>query len=81
MPTPLAANGSRSASKRGFSHPARDHVLDLLIRAETFEQVLHSRYIGTKRYSLEGLAMLIPLLDRDIAKRRGRPECSKSCWR
>ena len=39
-------------------------VLDRLIRTEIFEQVLQARYVGTKRYSLEGLAALIPLLDR-----------------
>jgi 2-oxoglutarate dehydrogenase E1 component len=38
-------------------------VLGRLIRTELFEQVLQARYVGTKRYSLEGLAALIPLLD------------------
>jgi 2-oxoglutarate dehydrogenase E1 component len=47
--------------ERQVLSPAR--VLDRLIRAELFEQVLQARYIGTKRYSLEGLTLLIPLLD------------------
>ena len=38
-------------------------ALDQLIRAELFEQVLQQRYIGTKRYSLEGMTSLIPLVD------------------
>ena len=38
-------------------------ILDRLISAQTFEQVLQRRYPGTKRYSLEGLLALIPLLD------------------
>ena len=38
-------------------------ILELLVRAEIFEQVLQTRYLGTKRYSLEGNASLIPLLD------------------
>ena len=38
-------------------------VLDQLVRADIFEQTIHSRYIGTKRYSLEGNTALIPLLD------------------
>jgi 2-oxoglutarate dehydrogenase E1 component len=38
-------------------------ILELLIRAEIFEQVLQTRYLGTKRYSLEGEAALLPLLD------------------
>jgi 2-oxoglutarate dehydrogenase E1 component len=41
----------------------RRGVLDRLIRAELFEQVLQTRYLGTKRYSLEGNCALIPLLD------------------
>jgi len=41
----------------------RARILDLLIRADIFEQVLQTRYLGTKRYSLEGESALIPLLD------------------
>src|SRR5271166_2996610 len=41
----------------------RERVLDQLVRADIFEQTIHSRYIGTKRYSLEGNTALIPLLD------------------
>jgi len=43
--------------------PDRQQVLEELIRAEVFEAVLHARYPGTKRFSLEGVAALIPLLD------------------
>ena len=43
--------------------PDRVRILDLLIRADIFEQVLQTRYLGTKRYSLEGECALIPLLD------------------
>jgi len=43
--------------------PDRMRILDLLIRAEIFEHVLQTRYLGTKRYSLEGEAALLPLLD------------------
>ncbi len=47
------------------AEPAADqgHVLDLLIRADMFEQVLQQRYLGTKRFSLEGVTALIPLVD------------------
>ena len=41
----------------------RERILDWLVRAEIFEQVLQTRYLGTKRYSLEGEASLLPLLD------------------
>ena len=43
--------------------PDRARILELLVRAEIFEQVLQRRYLGTKRYSLEGEASLLPLLD------------------
>jgi 2-oxoglutarate dehydrogenase E1 component len=38
-------------------------VLERLVRADLFEQVLQSRYLGSKRFSLEGNTSLIPLLD------------------
>ncbi len=43
--------------------PDRQRILELLVRAEIFEHVLQTRYLGTKRYSLEGEAALLPLLD------------------
>ena len=43
--------------------PDRARILELLVRAEVFEQVLQTRYLGTKRYSLEGECGLLPLLD------------------
>lgn len=38
-------------------------VLRKLIEAEDFERFLHTRYVGKKRFSLEGGEALIPLLD------------------
>src|SRR5271157_3709597 len=38
-------------------------ILDRLVRADLFEQMLQSRYLGSKRFSLEGNTSLIPLLD------------------
>src|SRR6266436_4212980 len=48
------------------SEPAaveQKRVLDLLVRADVFEQVMQQRYLGTKRFSLEGNTALLPLLD------------------
>jgi len=46
------------------SSPVDQHkILERLIRADLFEQVLQARYLGTKRFSLEGVTALIPLLD------------------
>ncbi|HEV2644853.1 MAG TPA: 2-oxoglutarate dehydrogenase E1 component [Acidobacteriaceae bacterium] len=47
--------------------PDQAHILTDLIRADLFEQVIQSRYLGTKRFSLEGLTVLIPFLDRIFA--------------
>lgn len=54
----------------------QNHVLDLLIRADLFEQVLQQRYLGTKRFSLEGVTALIPLVDEllEEAGERGAAE-------
>jgi 2-oxoglutarate dehydrogenase E1 component len=38
-------------------------ILDLLTRADTFEQFLQARYLGTKRFSVEGVEALLPCLD------------------
>jgi len=38
-------------------------VLEQLLSAERFENFIHSKYVGSKWFSLEGLTSLIPLLD------------------
>lgn len=38
-------------------------ILKQVIEAEVFEQFLHTRYIGAKRFSLEGAESLVPLLN------------------
>src|ERR1700722_20303644 len=51
--------------------PDQALILTQLIRADLFEQVIQSRYLGTKRFSLEGLTALIPFLDRILAVSAG----------
>ena len=53
--------------------PTFDQTLTLeqLIRAEFFELVLQQRYLGTKRFSLEGVTALLPLLD-EVLEGAGR---------
>src|SRR6202011_1434613 len=41
----------------------QQRILERLVRADLFEQVLQARYLGAKRFSLEGVTALIPLLD------------------
>src|SRR6202047_4817669 len=50
----------------------RERILEWLVRAEIFEQVLQTRYLGTKRYSLEGEAALLPLLDAILSAAAGQ---------
>jgi 2-oxoglutarate dehydrogenase E1 component len=47
--------------------PGQARILSDLIRADILEQVIQSRYLGTKRFSLEGLTALIPFLDSTLA--------------
>ena len=46
-----------------FSVEDQTKILKKLIAAETLERYLHTRYVGQKRFSLEGGDSLIPLLD------------------
>ena len=66
MYVPEAAQRQWIQERMESEPPAVDQqrILDMLLRAELFEQVLQSRYLGTKRFSIEGVAALIPLLDR-----------------
>jgi multifunctional 2-oxoglutarate metabolism enzyme len=51
-------------NKGSLDAAARKRILTKLVEAESFERFLHSKYIGHKRFSLEGGEALIPLLDR-----------------
>ena len=44
----------------------RKELLTKLIEAEQFEQFLHKKYLGQKRFSLEGCETVIPMLDQLI---------------
>jgi 2-oxoglutarate dehydrogenase E1 component len=48
------------------------HALRMLADAENFEHMLHTRFPGTKRFSLEGGETLIPLLDFMLAEAGSR---------
>jgi len=50
-------------STPGYSPDQKRHILERLTAAETLEKYLHTRYVGQKRFSLEGGDSLIPLLD------------------
>jgi len=52
------------------------HILDRLNAAEAFERFLHTRYVGQKRFGLEGAESTVVVLDTllDAAARAGQRE-------
>ena len=50
-------------SKPAYEKDVKRHILERITAAETLEKYLHTRYVGQKRFSLEGSDSLIPLLD------------------
>ncbi len=57
-------------SKPSYSPDYKRHILERLTAAEGLERHLHTRYVGQKRFSLEGSEMLIPMLD-NLLQRAG----------
>lgn len=51
-----------------FSADEKKHILKKLNEAVSFENFLHTKYVGQKRFSLEGNESLIPALDALIEK-------------
>jgi 2-oxoglutarate dehydrogenase E1 component len=69
----------RWIQKRIEAEPApvdQQRALDLLTRADLFEQTLQQRYLGNKRFSLEGSTSLLPAVDQvlDVAGEHGAVE-------
>jgi 2-oxoglutarate dehydrogenase E1 component len=50
-------------STKPLAKDVRVRMLDQLINSEQFERFCHTKYPGTKRFSLEGSEALIPVLD------------------
>ncbi|MCB9188642.1 MAG: 2-oxoglutarate dehydrogenase E1 component [Flavobacteriales bacterium] len=51
-----------------LSKEAKKHVLHKLNQASVFEQFLHKKFVGQKRFSLEGGEAIIPALDAVIER-------------
>lgn len=56
--------GSKNTPK--LSIDDKRHILSKLNQASVFENFLHTKFVGQKRFSLEGLETLIPALDAVI---------------
>ena len=50
-------------SQPSYDADFKRHILERLTAAETLEKYLHTRYVGQKRFSLEGSESVIALLD------------------
>ncbi len=60
----------------GTTPEEKRRILERLNAAEAFERFLHTKYLGQKRFSLEGAETLIPMLDAlcSAAADKGIPE-------
>ncbi|MFM7199992.1 MAG: 2-oxoglutarate dehydrogenase E1 component [Myxococcota bacterium] len=52
-----------SRNRYALERAEQVRILEKLSAAEGLEQFLHTKYVGTKRFSLEGAESLIPMLD------------------
>jgi len=58
----------RLRSTPDYDADRRKHIFERVMHAEEFERFLHTRYVGQKRFSLEGGESLIPMLDTLIQR-------------
>ena len=58
-------------SQPSFDDEAKKRFLERVVAAQEFEKFLHTRYVGQKRFSLEGAESLIPLMD-EVIQRAGQ---------
>ena len=69
----LRTRYEREAASFDFSDPEKISILEQLTAAEGIERYLHTRFVGQKRFSLEGGESLIPMLS-DVIQRSGEGE-------
>jgi 2-oxoglutarate dehydrogenase E1 component len=67
----LQDNFQAARIERRFSADEKKNILWQLTAAEGLERYLHTKYVGQKRFSLEGGDSLIPLLD-DLVQQGGK---------
>ncbi len=56
----------------GYDAAQRKRILERITAAETLERYLHTKYVGQKRFSLEGGETVIPLLDHLLQRCGGQ---------
>ena len=76
------AGAGRAALRPSPTREEQKHILGRLNAAEAFETFLQTKYVGQRRFSLEGARVVIPLLD-EILQHVGRGRSwtrSSSAW-
>lgn len=56
-----------SKNRGDFSNDEKIYILDKLIEASGFEDYMHRKFVGQKRFSLEGSESIVPALDAIIS--------------
>ena len=54
--------------RQPLSNKKRTALLKRLTAVEGFEQFLHKTFVGQKRFSIEGVDMLVPVLDEIVSE-------------
>jgi 2-oxoglutarate dehydrogenase E1 component len=62
IPDPAKRRWLQERLEAESPEPDRAAMLVQLIRTDLFEQVVHTRYLGNKRFSIKGVDALVPLL-------------------
>jgi 2-oxoglutarate dehydrogenase E1 component len=59
------------SEEEDFTEEERRYIMRRLNSAEAFERFLHTKYIGHKRFSLEGSESMIPIIDTVLSDAAG----------
>ncbi|GGN90007.1 2-oxoglutarate dehydrogenase E1 component [Saccharibacillus kuerlensis] len=59
----LNRRAERQPSSKELNPDERKALLERLVQVEQFEEFLHRTFVGQKRFSIEGIDMLVPVMD------------------
>ncbi len=63
-------------NRTALGKEAQTHILNKLQQATLFDQFLHTRYLGQKRFSIEGAEAIVAMLD-DLAHHEAEQGCKE----
>jgi 2-oxoglutarate dehydrogenase E1 component len=75
-------SGWRARTRPSVHADGKKAILSKVIQAEQWERFCGKKYVGTKRFGLDGGEAMIPAME-SIIKYGGRSACARSCtaWR